>query len=56
MISTGASPAAGRSTPSRPTTPTGAVAVRRDVLVQMGATALAGVALGLAVGRAVYAR
>ncbi|GAA1692610.1 carbon monoxide dehydrogenase subunit G [Mycolicibacterium murale] len=55
MISTGDAPAADR-TVGLPTSRTGAAAVHRDVLVQVAATALAGIALGLAVGRAVYAR
>jgi uncharacterized protein len=55
MISTGDAPAADR-TVGLPTSRTGAAAVHGDVLVQVAATALAGIALGLAVGRAVYAR
>lgn len=57
MISTGDAPAADRPVGlPTPTSHTGAAAAHRDVLVQVAATALAGIALGLAVGRAVYAR
>jgi uncharacterized protein len=55
MITTGEAPATGRPA-TVPTTRTGAAPVRRDTVVEVVATALAGVALGLAVGRAVYPR